>query len=66
MQKDFVALYIESKKEENMLKNSARVEDLIDKAKLISHERDKLKNQKEIDRKNRQLEVRISSDKERK
>jgi hypothetical protein len=65
MQKEFVALYIESKKEENILKNSARVDDLIEKAKLISNERDKLKNQKEIDRKNKQLEVRIMSYQER-
>jgi len=61
MQKEFVALYIESKKEENILKNSARVDDLIEKAKLISNERDKMKNQKEIERKNKQLEVRITS-----
>jgi len=61
MQKEFVALYIESKKEENILKNSARVDDLIEKAKLISNERDKMKNQKEIERKNTQLEVRITS-----
>ena len=57
IRKEYIVRFIESKKEENILKNSARVEDLIEKAKLISNERDKLKNQKEMERKNRQLEV---------
>ena len=49
--------YILSKKEDNILKNSQKVEDLVDKAKMISFERDKQRNQKEIERKNKLLQV---------
>jgi hypothetical protein len=49
LQKKFMEHYILSKKEDNILKNSQKVEDLVDKAKMISFERDKQRNQKEIE-----------------
>lgn len=66
LQKKFLEHYIESKKEENILNNSHKVENLAEKAKLISIERDKQRNQKEIERKNNKLHVIIIIIKERK
>ena len=57
LQKQFLAHFIESKKEENILKSSLKVDNLVEKAKLISFERDKLRNQREVEKKNKKLEV---------
>ena len=58
-QKVFYLNYIDAKKEENKIKNEDKVDELVEKAKLISMERDRLRNQKEIERKNKKLNVRI-------
>ena len=58
-QKLFYLNYIDAKKEENKIKNEDKVDELVEKAKLISMERDRLRNQKEIERKNKKLNVRI-------
>jgi len=57
VQKKLAKDYIESKKEENRLKNEERVEQIIEKAKIISVARDKLKNEKEVERKKKKEEV---------
>ena len=57
LQKQFLAHFIESKKEENILKSSLKVDNLVEKAKLISFERDKLRNQREVEKKNKKMEV---------
>ena len=51
--------YINCKKEENRLRTSEKIDDLIEKSKLISFERDKMRNLKEIERKKKQLDVHI-------
>ena len=56
-QKQYMDRFIESKKEENILKNSQKIDILLEKAKFISFERDKQRNQKEIERKNKKLYV---------
>ncbi len=61
MQKQLQREYIESKKEENKLKNEERVEQILEKAKEISIARDKLKNEKEVERQAKKAEVNIHS-----
>ena len=58
-QKIYFKNYIDAKKEENKIKNEDKVDELVEKAKIISMERDRLRNQKEIERKNKKLNVRI-------
>jgi hypothetical protein len=50
-QKVFVQEYLNAKREENKLKQEEKNETLITKAKTIAEHRDKLRNQKEIERK---------------
>ena len=57
IQKKLTKDYVESKKEENRLKNEERVENIIDKAKEISIARDKLKNEKEMERQKKKENV---------
>jgi len=57
VQKKLERDYVESKKEENRLKNEERVEEILDKAKEISIARDKLKNAKEMERQKKKEEV---------
>ena len=54
LQKKFLKDQIEAKREENKLKSEERTEDLIAKANNIADFRDKLRNQKEIERKQKQ------------
>ena len=49
--------FINSKKEENKLKQEERTENLMNKAKIISENRDKLRNLKEIERKKKKDEM---------
>ena len=49
--------FINSKKEENKLKQEERTENLMNKAKIISENRDKLRNLKEIERKKKKDEI---------
>ena len=51
LQKKFLKDQIEAKREENKLKSEERTEDLIAKANNIADFRDKLRNQKEIEKK---------------
>ena len=51
LQKKMLSDEINSKKEENKLKMKERADDLINKALIIQENRDKLRNQKEIERK---------------
>jgi len=55
-QKAFVGNFVEAKREENKIKNEDKIDELVEKAKLISNERDKLRNVKEVERKNKKLE----------
>lgn len=52
-QKQFVAEFLQAKREENKIKMDEKAENLIEKAKLISNHRDKLRNKKEVERKNK-------------
>lgn len=56
-QKKFIKEYEESKREENKLKAEEKVENLLEKAKIISDTRDKLKQQKEKERKQKQEQL---------
>lgn len=56
-QKVFYENFVKAKKEENRIKNEDKVIELVEKAKIISLERDKLRNQKEVERKNKKLNV---------
>jgi hypothetical protein len=53
LQKKMLLDEINSKKEENKLKMQERADDLVNKALIIQENRDKLRNQKEIERKMR-------------
>ncbi len=44
--------YLESKREENKLKNEEHFENLMDKARIISDHRDKMRNNREVKRQN--------------
>ena len=57
--KIFLAQFIEGKKEENFLRNSQKVDSLVEKAKLISFERDKQRNLREVENKNKKTDVKI-------
>jgi len=57
IQKKLRSEYIESKKEENKLKNEEHFDELMDKARIISDHRDKLRNQREVKRINLISEV---------
>jgi hypothetical protein len=56
-QKVYYQNYVKAKQEENRIKNEDKVNELVEKAKIISMERDKLRNQKEVVRKNKKLNV---------
>ena len=56
-QKNYYQNYVKAKQEENRIKNEDKVNELVEKAKIISIERDKLRNQKEVERKNKKLNV---------
>ena len=56
LQKKMLIDEINSKKEENKLKMQERADDLINKALIIQENRDKLRNQKELERKKKQEE----------
>ena len=56
-QKVYFKNYLVVKKEENKIKNEDKIDDLVEKAKLISIERDKLRNFKDVERKNKKLNV---------
>jgi len=53
MQKRFVQEFVEAKKEENRLKQAEKNEEFLEKANLVMNYRDQLRNQKEIERKNK-------------
>ena len=56
-QKSYYQNYVKAKQEENRIKNEDKVNELIEKAKLISIERDKVRNIKEVERKTKKLNV---------
>jgi hypothetical protein len=56
-QKVYYQNYVKAKQEENRIKNDDKVNELVEKAKIISMERDKLRNQKEVERKHKKLNV---------
>ena len=62
LQKKFYKDYVESKREENKLKIEEKAEILIDKAKTVADHRDKLRNVKEVERKNKK-EIKEKQDK---
>ncbi len=62
-QKVYYQNYVKAKQEENRIKNEDKVNELVEKAKIISMERDKLRNQKEVERKNKKLKLASSSHK---
>jgi len=49
----------ESKREENKLKNEEHFENLMEKARIISDHRDKLRNKQEVNRQNKINEVNL-------
>lgn len=53
-QKKFVQEFIEAKKEENRLKQTEKNEEFLERANLVMNYRDQLRNEKEIERKNKQ------------
>ncbi len=65
LQKKFMREYIEAKKEENKLKQQERADEIVEKAKTVSYYRDNLRNEKEIERKNRKEEKKKKEEKEK-
>lgn len=53
MQKKFVQEFVEAKKEENRLRQAEKNEEFLGKANLVMNYRDQLRNEKEIERKNK-------------
>jgi len=53
MQKKFLQEFIEAKKEENRLRQNEKNEEFLEKANLVMNYRDQLRNDKEIERKNK-------------
>jgi hypothetical protein len=58
-QKQFVENFLHAKREENKIKQDEKSENMINKAKIIADHRDKLRNLKEVERKNKKENIEI-------